>query len=373
MNRHHPDNLGYWLCDGLKFPSKHLAAMHASNYDVDYSFVFNDAILSLCDWSQEPNISVHDLYRARAEQLRSQYDHIIVFFSGGADSGTVLDTFLKNNIHVDEVVSWGAWNHRISKQSHALNSEIFQAGSQLIEQCLAQGIRFTHENYLDYMDMVYQSDDWIHKSDWRMTPESDFRRHLLYHRSAVQKILDQGKSVALIFGRDKSRVIYHEGSLFWAALDVTMGQDLYPEIFDPEFNGPSTEWFFSTPDFPEIMIKQSHLIAQWYRSRFTVTEIESLLHPATFDQNYDQRINLAIYPATWNPDTFSVGKGFANTFVPFYHKSSWFFDTLNDVQQHRIWRQGVSDVYNSIDPRFILRANLVGKFCRKQKIISLTR
>jgi hypothetical protein len=371
MNQYDPIKLGYWLCDGLRFPSKHLAAVHASRCGSDYGFVFNDEVLSFLDWRQEPDIDIHDLYRARAQQLRSQYDHIIVFFSGGADSTTVLDTFLRNDIPVDEVISWGAWNHRISKRHHILNSEIFQAGGDLINQCLAKNIKFTHENYLDYMHLVYQSDGWTEQSDWRLTPESEFRRRLFYHRPATQQILDQGKSVALIFGRDKARVICQDGSLYWSALDCTMGQDLYPEIFDPGFNGPSTEWFFSTPDLPEIMIKQSHMISRWYRERFTAVEIQSLLNPATLDPHYHQRTNLAVYPESWKAENFTVGKGASDCFVPLYHKGSWFFDSLKDSRQYKIWRDGVAGIYDAIDARFISNRNLQGKFSTLIEIMSL--
>ncbi len=56
------------------------------------------------DWSKEPTKSLKQLYRERAQQLRDDYDYLVVYFSGGSDSITVVNAFLNNNIKIDEIV-----------------------------------------------------------------------------------------------------------------------------------------------------------------------------------------------------------------------------------------------------------------------------
>ena len=44
--------------------------------------------------------------RTRALQLRDTYPYIKFWFSGGNDSTTALNVFLKNNIHIDEIITY---------------------------------------------------------------------------------------------------------------------------------------------------------------------------------------------------------------------------------------------------------------------------
>jgi hypothetical protein len=358
----HPYSLGYWICGGHVFYSKHLAAIHASLINQPYQYIFNNSFLATANWQYEPAESIQSLYKRRAIQLREKYDHLILFYSGGADSKNILRTFLDNDVCIDEVVSWGAWNHHIDKNNHVLNSEIFCAGSNDIQESINKGWTFTHINYLDMFNDVYTDLDWIYQSDWRLTPESEFRRRIFYHRPAVLDLIDQGKSVGLIFGRDKPRVVLQNGQLCWSALDVTMGQDLYPEIFDQKFSGPTTEWFYSTPDMPEIMIKQSHMIANWYLQNYSIADIQKLLSLNNYDSDYYEKINHVIYPGTWKSGIFTVGKGNASTSVPYYHKSSFFYETLSDTKQYQLWSQGVDLIYNSITPNLKNANGLIGNW-----------
>jgi len=57
------------------------------------------------DWTKEPKESFKELCRQRAEQIRDTYDYVIVYFSGGSDSTTVMNAFLDNGIKIDEVVT----------------------------------------------------------------------------------------------------------------------------------------------------------------------------------------------------------------------------------------------------------------------------
>jgi hypothetical protein len=56
------------------------------------------------DWSIEPIESFTILRSQRAQQLRESSSYIALYFSGGSDSTAVLNTFVLNNIPIDEVI-----------------------------------------------------------------------------------------------------------------------------------------------------------------------------------------------------------------------------------------------------------------------------
>ena len=64
-------------------------------------FYYYDDVFSLVNWNLEPKESLEDLYRKRAEQIRKDYEYVILAYSGGHDSSQVLETFYYNNIHID--------------------------------------------------------------------------------------------------------------------------------------------------------------------------------------------------------------------------------------------------------------------------------
>ncbi len=60
--------------------------------------------LDRAQWITEPSESLSFLYKKRAQQIRDSYDYIVMYFSGGSDSITMLNAFIKNNINIDEVI-----------------------------------------------------------------------------------------------------------------------------------------------------------------------------------------------------------------------------------------------------------------------------
>jgi len=67
----------------------------------DFSFhtVFDEA-----NWLVNPAESLVSLCDKRAWQIRNSYDYIILYFSGGSDSITMLNAFIRNGIDIDEIV-----------------------------------------------------------------------------------------------------------------------------------------------------------------------------------------------------------------------------------------------------------------------------
>ena len=68
-----------------------------------YFHWFEDAFARL-NVSVEPLQTHAELCRQRAQELRNTYGYLRLWFSGGADSQTALDSFVNNNIHLDEII-----------------------------------------------------------------------------------------------------------------------------------------------------------------------------------------------------------------------------------------------------------------------------
>ena len=98
------DRLGFYLVGWKKFYNKTLALLESKKTGYEVEWVFNNDVYSKIDWSIPIEESLMEIYRRRAQQLRDQYDYLILYFSGGADSGNVLHAFLENGIFIDEIV-----------------------------------------------------------------------------------------------------------------------------------------------------------------------------------------------------------------------------------------------------------------------------
>jgi hypothetical protein len=98
------DKLGFYTVNGKKFYGKIESIIHANESLSDIQWNFNKEIFNNINWKVEPETSLLEFYKQRAQQIREQYDYVVVMASGGADSTNVIYSFLKNGIHIDEVV-----------------------------------------------------------------------------------------------------------------------------------------------------------------------------------------------------------------------------------------------------------------------------
>ena len=96
--------LGYYLVNGLEFDSKLQACIYATQLNKDVKWIFNDWMFSKYPWHVEPSETLDQLYDQRARQLREKYDYIIISYSGGADSHNIVSSFIRQGLHIDELV-----------------------------------------------------------------------------------------------------------------------------------------------------------------------------------------------------------------------------------------------------------------------------
>ena len=56
------------------------------------------------DFSVEPSESLQELLTAEAKKIRDEHRLVRIYYSGGSDSQLMLDTFINNKIHIDEII-----------------------------------------------------------------------------------------------------------------------------------------------------------------------------------------------------------------------------------------------------------------------------
>ena len=97
------DKRGYYKVGNQKFYSKAQAILYDQQNHKGIDFIFNDEDFLSADWKNEPQESLDEIYKQRAQQLREKYDYLVLSYSSGVDSTNILHSFLYNNIHLDEV------------------------------------------------------------------------------------------------------------------------------------------------------------------------------------------------------------------------------------------------------------------------------
>jgi len=97
------DRYGYYQIGDLKTYSRHQMMDYYGKDPQPYKWIYNDNFFSQFDWAREPVDSLKDLYKKRAEELREQYDYVVLYYSGGFDSTNMLYAFLDDGIYPDEI------------------------------------------------------------------------------------------------------------------------------------------------------------------------------------------------------------------------------------------------------------------------------
>ena len=127
-----PATRPYYQVGSRIFYSKVEALIEATQTNVHPTWHFADHVWSAINWQQDFNRDLRELYYGRARQLREMYDYIVISYSGGSDSRTVLDSFLKQGLHVDEILH--AWPRAATKDIYKISTD--------------------HDNFLSEYDLV---------------------------------------------------------------------------------------------------------------------------------------------------------------------------------------------------------------------------
>lgn len=309
---------GFYQYGGQAYSDKLSAMMAAANLNdhaPEIRLNFNDHVFGALDWQTEPTASIDQLYRERAQQLRDQYDYLVLFYSGGSDSRQVLHSFLDNDIFLDEVVTTHVDQltrrlQPVADPNHP-NATLFEH-----ELTAVPGLQWVHKtNSRTKITVLDSSDELLHNfaSDNYWADRTPISRlgHTYWTtlmntgQQHVRKISEGHGRVAAIYGCDKPNVCIRDNGLYFFFIDTGFaGSQSQRSTNAVNFDAVS---FFSSPDAPLIPIKQSHMlrrvintIPSFYRA-FT-TSAHRVWNPKTRELTKH-----VIYPS-WDTRVFQGNK-----------------------------------------------------------------
>jgi hypothetical protein len=245
-----------------------------NDYHSPIRFYFHDHVFKKFDWTVEPDVSLQSLYKLRAQQIREEYDYIILSFSGGSDSLEILHVFMENDIFLDEVqiLHFEKAISKLDFQDVVNDPDLgYFAEYQLSALPALAQLRLKSPN--TKINSIDISDRFMEEA-----AKGGFRREQTSTRTALinsptvlhtslhinnelfnETTLTKKSRVALIVGNDKPVTRIRDNKMYFFFTDVCyyntklMNTKEVDKIY-------YVEEFFWSPKAPLIPIKQTHVI-----------------------------------------------------------------------------------------------------------------
>lgn len=236
------NELPSWTVDGETYYSKMLAL--SKNKEIKFEFM--DRAFQNFDNTQIVNESV---YAKRLHQLRKKYSFVRLMYGGGSDSKLILDTAIKENIFIDEIVTVATWH-----TNNADKEELDRAEQQVAEylklfpDCEFYKLQLTLDDWKKYhasTEMFLSHDGYTEYND---RPKS---HSFLYQHSKFSPGMwapnKKGLNHCDIVGNFAPSVLIYKDKPYWYVIDEFVGHHLSPFI----------EYFYTTADMPEVQLYQA--------------------------------------------------------------------------------------------------------------------
>jgi len=297
------DKLGFYLVGWKKFHNKILALMEHKKTGYEIFWIFNDKIFENINWSLPIEEDLFSIYKRRAQQLRDNYNYLILYYSGGADSAAILHTFIHNNIFLDEVVM--QFPQPVEKKFNDVDTSFGNFYSEIkysaipylkkLESKINSKTKIRYEDLSNRVDIL--TDDYWTDSIQLNTnfTISGVLRQLVNEQSNYNlRLGSTNKKIANIYGIDKP-LVYFDGTDYYCFFrDV----DAYHFCVQPHSNY-FTEFFYWTPDMPELVVKQAQEVKKncqqdaWARYMASqilsknLKEFRPILHPIIYPKDLE--------------------------------------------------------------------------------------
>lgn len=347
-----PDKFGFYRVGERTTYSKFEAVEWSKTNNHEVEWDFNNKIYSALDWTKEPETDLWEMYKQRARQIRAAYDYVVLWYSGGSDSHNMLLAWIDADCKIDEIATTINYEATGDYQNH-YNAEITNV--------VLPDIKLLKEKFDFKFRVVDISQFCIDIFDrWKIEFEYNVNFHMSPNNPArslfrekiedYRELIAQGKKLCFVWGKEKPSIRYsRKHDKHYLEFCDNVDNCVTPYVQRNYFRGWYDEFFYWTPDFPLIPIKQAHVqlnFVKHCRERKLFTTIRSFnCYSKKFDAYLnDEALKSVIYPK-WSSDIFCNGK--ATSFV-YSLRDEWF---LNSNLDHRGRFLDIAESYfRTVDP-----------------------
>jgi hypothetical protein len=349
---------GTWVVGDKTFYKKLDALKFASSINSRVYYRYYNKIWENFDRTKLGKISLLELYRLRAQQLRDKYDHLTLFYSGGADSHNALHTFLVNNIKLDHIVV--NWPKKALNNPEVYTPNIVDTSSKNIlsewDYCIVPTLKYLGQNHPEIEIEVI---DWSENLTEKFYVDDNYIKSNLYYgvgsiprnltlSKIAQSKLESGKKVASVYGFDKPHLFLHDDGL-------SVSMFFHDAAFQTASNCIGAfEPFYWTPDLPELPFEMAYVNLQWYdrnpdQRRYLRSHPMRVSREVTNEFNNDLCRQIC-YPYSWDINKFQSGKPWNGARRD---RDFWIYESKNELSRIvQAWEYNYRGFLDGINSNF---------------------
>lgn len=353
--------LGYYICNGIEFESKIAAMTYAQATKLPVKWHFNDEVFNSYPWHIEPALSLDELYNKRAREIREQHDYVVLCYSGGSDSHNVLESFIRQGLHIDEIITnWAldiaepftvldksqtdTWNHNAEFKLHTadrlnyIRNVIPKTKITMIDTS-----KTLIETFLNAKDA-----SWVKTKKEVLNATGSSQYNYTYF-SEIRKRFDKDRKIAIVIGTDKPKLKLINNRLHLYFVDKAANMVSIQDHI-AEYPNATPVFFYWAPDSCDILAKQSHVVLKWLRANPQHQPAWASNDPVVTRRVHEALLKTVIY-STWNPEWFQVVKSLEDWDSELDY---WFTRGWQGTKEYDIWKSGIDYVAKRI-PDFLTR------------------
>jgi hypothetical protein len=344
------EDLGYYISNGIKFSSKVDACLYGKTVNKPVEWIFHNDLFSKFPWNIEPTETLDQLYDKRSRELREKYDYIILSFSGGSDTNNILESFIRQGLHIDEIVT----NHitDATKSTTVLDPTITSAWNFAAEHNLQAVPRLkyisekcprTKITVLDVSQVVLNSMNVFDDVDWVLHRNDHLSigqlfRYNYFHFKEMKNQFDKNLKIGLIVGVDKPKCVIRKDNKFCiyfpdGNVNITTIND-----FNDDYTNITTELFYWSKDTLPMLAKQAHTVKRFLEIN---PDFQQYFKTASFAsvRTHQEKLLRKLMYTTWNESWFQVNKSTSWFNTEF---DTWFKTNPNMTKELTNWQRGIN-------------------------------
>lgn len=352
--------LGYYSCNGVIFETKLQAMLYANPRELDIKWHFNEDVFDKYDWSIEPEVSLDQLYDARARQIREMYDYVILSYSGGSDSHNILESFLRQGLFIDEIITNWALDvsskfiveDRNETNTWNNNAEFYLHTREKLEY-IKRVSPNTKISVLDtsksIIDALLNGNDakWIETKNDVFNVTGAFQYNPLYF-AEVRKRFDKLGKVAYVIGVEKPKVMVLNNEVYLYFIDKASSIVPLKESVQ-QYSNITPVLYYWSPYSCDMLAKQAHTVMKYIKTDSNYKRIWESTDPVVMRRVQEKLLRNMIY-TTWNNEWFQVDKT-TNDWDS--ELDYWFTRGWKNTREYSIWLDGLNNL-KTVVSRFIV-------------------